>query len=763
MKYLKFFFKKFMKCVKGIIIKCSVIFMYLFFFLLCFWTEGYTLEDFGIYDVNLNPNDYCHLTDVNYTAVLRDDPNGKANVEITEYITFDVHAASKSNPFKELWRELPEQYVDGLKVTYDVKSVTQIMDNGTEIPYLETSKMYWEDSDYNLNSIRYWHHSDGDGRYPDNDESLLIYIPWTYREKMTFKIVYSMNNAALKYNDCSELYLSLYSGNTITKLKSYKAQILIPNDIMPTLYHAYTFGTSNNRLKYRVSSSNHPGYTTFSINLDKSDLKFNYHNRYIEFCLLSYGRDKHIFTKYAPNNAYSNEDVLDECIAENEYYESQNRKINNYKLLLFLGSIIISIVIICNTKHKYNKIKKKYDINKPETEYEYFRDIPSDLDPIFASELVFMKDPFNENKEKQEEYAAILLSLVRKKYISISKVDNNKEWNDSNTLIIVEPIRIEYETPEFIDSPDYSPEPICTTVNNITGITLEPLTTSERLYYELLEKYSKSYTISLSSLKNNLNGTDSPFAKIIEEKYIPDKYTITIENFQQQLNQNYLSTAAFVKNIEKKPILEAGVMQGYFLNANYDMFKKDFDKKAKSSLICGLILLIFVNFISYFTPLALGFGAYTILGIICIWKYIYLTEKANDLLLFTQFGINEQAKWYGLYNFLNSDTLIKEKEVQDLVLWEKYLIYATAFGISEKVVKAVKIHAQDLNINTSPILNNRCYIHSTNFHKTSRSFGRSIHTPSRGGGFGGHGYGGGFGGHGYGGGGRGGGGGGGGH
>ena len=107
-----------------------------------------------------------------------------------------------------------------------------------------------------------------------------------------------------------------------------------------------------------------------------------------------------------------------------------------------------------------------------------------------------------------------------------------------------------------------------------------------------------------------------------------------------------------------------------------------------------------------------------------------------------------------MYNFLNSDTLINEKEVQDIALWEKYLIYATAFGISEKVINAIKINAVRLDIDNSPILNDCFYIHSINHHRTSRAFGRSIHTSSRGGGFGGH--------H-YGGGGRGGGGGGGGH
>ena len=728
MKYLKYLLKSFLKSLKAIIQRFAPILFFIFIMFLSLISEGYTLEDFGLDGVTLNPNDYCYLTDVDYTAILHDDSNGKANVEITEYLTFDVHAASKSNLFKELWRELPEDYVDGVKVTYDVKSVTQILENGTEIPYTMTNKMYWEDEDYTRSATKRWHHSKGSGRYPDNDESLLIYIPWTYREKLTFKIVYSMNNAALKYNDCSELYLSMYSGNTITKLNSFKAQILIPNELMPSTYHAYTFGTANSRIPFTESATANPDYYTFSFDLDKSDLKFNYHNRYIEFCLLSYGKDKHIFTKYAPNNTYSHENVLDECIAENEYYESENNKFKTYKTLLFVGSIILSVVIIRNTINKYKKLKEKYEFYDPEIDYEYFRDIPSDLDPIFASELVFMKDPFNENKEKKEEYAAVLLSLIRKKYVKITKVNESKGWDNLNTLISLEPVITNYIPTETTDSTytlETMPEPIYVTKNEITGETLESLTTSERLYLDLLKREMR-----------------------------PNNEPITVSQFQKRIDTDYVYVNSFVKDIENKPALESGLLQGYFQKNDYDKPKKELNQSAKSSLTCGLILLTIVNIISYFTPMALAFGAYTIVGIVCLWRYIYLIEKASNAVLFTQYGASEQSKWYGLYNFLNSDTLINEKEVYELPLWEKFLIYATAFGISEKVIKAIKINAVELNIDSSPILNHNFYIHSSNFHATSRSFGHSIHTTSRGGGFGGHGYGGG---------GRGGGGGGGGH
>lgn len=726
MKYFKFLLNKIKKFAKGIFIALLPYLFFIFILILSLATEGYTWEDFGLDGFSLNPNDYCNLTDVKYTAILRDDPNGKANVEITEYLTFDVHAGSKSNTYKELWRELPEEYVDGVKVTYDVKSVTQILADGQEIPYKETDKMYWEDSDYTENSTKRWHHSDGSGKYPDNDESVLIYIPWTYREKMTFKIVYSLNNAALKYNDCSELYLSLYSGNSIKKLKSYKADILIPDELMPSTYEAYTFGTAKTRIPYTESASLNPGYYTFSIDLDKSDLKFNYHNRYIEFCLLAYGTDKYIFTKYAPNNRYSHENVLNECIAENEYYETMNKKFNTYKTIALLSSIIIAYLIISKTNEKYTKFKNRYNLYEPELEYDYFREIPSDLDPIFASELVFMKDPFNENREKKEEYAAVLLSLVRKQYVKLTKLNNNNdEWNPHNTIIWLEPLNTTCETSSNIEDPNYLAEPVYTTKNTNTGAILEPLTTSERLYLELLERHARS---------NN---------------------SIFLDQFQRRINYDYGFTDSFVKDMEKKPALECGVMQGYFQSADYDVPKKELSKGIKSSGVLAFILLILANAFSYFTPMALAFGAYTILGLAYLYKYFYLSIKASNAILFTQFGVNEQAKWIGLYNFLNSDTLIKEKDVQDLVLWEKYLIYATAFGISEKVVKAIKINAVNLNIDKSLVLNNNSYIHTRHYHRTSRSFGHSIHTSSRGGGS--------FSGHGYGGGGRGGGGGGGGH
>ena len=714
MKYLKYTLLQSKKFLKGLMVMFSGVLIYVVIIALMVFSN---MEDSGL---SLNPNDYCNLTDIEYNAVLRDEPDGKANVEITEYLTFDIHAASASNTFKEVWRELPEEYVDGVKVTYDVESVTQILPDGREIPYQETSKMYWEDEDYREDTTLYWHHSDGSGTSPDNDESLLIYIPWTYRDKLTFKVVYSMNNAALKYNDCSELYLSLYSGNTIKKLNSYKANILIPDDIMPSEYYAYTFGTSKDRIPFNESDSINSGYHTFSFNLNKDDLKFNLNNRYIEFCLIAYGADKHIFTKYAPYNDYTGDDVLDELISENNYYTLKNSIFKKYKIILLSVAIILSIFVIIVTKKKYSDLKKKYPTLKPEYNYDIYKSIPSDLDPMFASELVFINDPFNSDAEKGEEYAAILLSLVRKKYITITKLSESLDWTDNNTMITLLPTQSSYMNQE-----NSSYEPIYVNVDAQTGMTLEPLTTSERLYLELIEKYAR--------VSNN---------------------KISVKQFQMMIDGDYLTTSNFIKDIEKKPALENGVMLGYFTDTEYDAPRKELNKSAKANLIIGLLILILANLLSLCTPLELGYGAYTIFALTLIWRFFFEKEKAGEFILFTQFGINEQAKWRGFYNYLNSEEFKNEKNLIDVNLLEKYLIYATAFGLSEKAITSISFNPQNESLEQSSILNRRFYTHSRHFHRTSRSFGHAIHTTSRGGGFGGHGYGGG---------GRGGGGGGGGH
>ena len=552
-----------------------------------------------------------------------------------------------------------------------------------------------------------WYHSEG----PYNESSrryecVFFYVDGLYRENVTFEIEYEMNNAALRYGDCSELYLSLYSEDSIKYLESFNAQILIPNEDMPHYgnYKAYTYGTNSNRFPFTESDTLNPGYHTFAFNLDESQLKFRPYNEYIEFSLISYGDDYHIFTDYASRNRYYDDVAFDELMQEQKDYDDTYENYKTIKLIVLLVCIIVIYLVVIYTVKKSKKIKEEHVFYEPSIQIDYFRDIPSNLDPVFASSLVFCKH--GKHKTDSDGYSSIMLSLIRKGYIELDKIDNMKDWTSNNVRIV-----IKYRPTAIISS--------SLEENTIEPEKLEPLSPTEEQYFNLIVRYAHGNEISMN-------------------------------NFRSRVSMDYENTNSFVNNI-KTSIVNIGISQGYFQKADYEQPKRQLKTLSTTYGIIGILLITIVNFISYHTHLDLAFGGFSILGIAFIINSLYLRKISKKYVLLTQFGEDEYAKWRGLYNFLNSETLMKERTVIELPLWEQYLVYATAFGISEKVIAALKIRCPDMEM--SPMLSNpyytsRSFIHSSH---SFRSATRSASHIARSGGFSGHG--------GYGGGGRGGGGG----
>lgn len=64
---------------------------------------------------------------------------------------------------------------------------------------------------------------------------------------------------------------------------------------------------------------------------------------------------------------------------------------------------------------------------------------------------------------------------------------------------------------------------------------------------------------------------------------------------------------------------------------------------------------------------------------------------AKKLNVLTQKGVDQQSEWKGLKKYMEDFSLLKEREVPELVVWERFLVYATVFGIAEKVIKQLKI------------------------------------------------------------------------
>ena len=53
----------------------------------------------------------------------------------------------------------------------------------------------------------------------------------------------------------------------------------------------------------------------------------------------------------------------------------------------------------------------------------------------------------------------------------------------------------------------------------------------------------------------------------------------------------------------------------------------------------------------------------------------------------------------GMKKFLSDFGRFDEKELPEIILWEKYLVYAAAFGIAAKVEKAMQLKIKEFNLN----------------------------------------------------------------
>lgn len=140
----------------------------------------------------------------------------------------------------------------------------------------------------------------------------------------------------------------------------------------------------------------------------------------------------------------------------------------------------------------------------------------------------------------------------------------------------------------------------------------------------------------------------------------------------------------------------------------YENYRPEMDEKASNYNAKAALYLVLVVLLAGFLPvifqldwlLSLLFGLPIILG--GITNAIILGKLAKAINILTEKGEIERQQWNGLKNYMEDFSLLKEKEIPDLVLWEKYLIYATVFGISDKVVKQLEmVYPQMQNLDNS--------------------------------------------------------------
>jgi len=634
------------------------------------------------------------------------DEENQNKLIVTEIIDFNVFNPSGTY---ELWRDMPETTQDGLTPKYTIISVKQIV-NGEDVIYTPAKKLYWDDWDYDYSynltgeDTGYGpnHYFYSCGPYDERlraYECLMLYPDQgtLYADTVRFEIVYEITNIVLTYQDCSDLNICFFSEDDCYKLKSFSAEILIKNEDMPKTgeYTMYSYGTNKEPFEVKESATANPGYYTFSINLDKDDLKFSNYNEFIEIELVEYGSSAKTFAKYATANDYSNEVALAEIKAEiAEYYQTPQK-------ILTTQFIILGICLaICGSLLKLFVFSKewivaKFNFFKPTITATSYSEVPSNEDPVFVEYLVNCQKK-HDYKPNEKVYSALLLSLVRKGYILLEKLNEDGDFTDSNTRISV------------IYSPSNPEE-------------YESLTNAETIYFNLIANHIGNEPILMNTLSN-------------------------------KLEEDFFNTNTKMEEIEKS-VIETGLDQDYFQKQNYIEPYQEIEKYEVLLTIMSIVMIIVGIIVAINAQIGICFGAFFLVAITAFACAFNLLKNKEGYILLSQKGSDEYAKWTGFKYYLEHEDIQNIIDENDLDKQEKVLVYAAAFGIYEIVLgklekmdetRTASYHHYHHYHSYSCFRSRGLYHSSRRFHSRgftgARSAYHAYNSGSRGGGGGGGGY-----------------------
>lgn len=196
---------------------------------------------------------------------------------------------------------------------------------------------------------------------------------------------------------------------------------------------------------------------------------------------------------------------------------------------------------------------------------------------------------------------------------------------------------------------------------------------------------------------------------------IGDGKEVKLKDIKNASNKKY---EKFLKNYnEWKDTVTAEAIKENF-------FEDNATGKTKGILISILGLMIALFGMSYYMN-GLIFLIIISSSIISLVYFISFTKRTIK-------GNEDYLRWMGLKNFIKDFGKFKERDLPQIVLWEKYLVYASVFGLAERLSKTMKIKFEEINpnYNGNDLIFNMYYFNTFNTfnHAITNSVGGAVNT-----------------------------------
>ena len=155
-----------------------------------------------------------------------------------------------------------------------------------------------------------------------------------------------------------------------------------------------------------------------------------------------------------------------------------------------------------------------------------------------------------------------------------------------------------------------------------------------------------------------------------------------------------------------------------------DSLKYDF-YEGNNKPVGSIVILVILAFISSFILCEDHIVLFVLIVMLSIIAVIYLsmiTKRSKN-------GALEYKKWMAFKKFLLDFGRLDEKQLPEIVLWSKYLVYATVLGVAESLQKTMKIKLKNIENNDltiSDIYFANYLINNSIYHTVSNSVSKAV-------------------------------------
>ena len=453
-----------------------------------------------------------------------------------------------------------------------------------------------------------------------------------------YQISYVVEDVVTSYDDCQEFYWQfLGEGENTVPAKKVTGTITLPKNVS-NIDNLRVWG--HGQVNGNIEKVN-----THEVRFDLKNLEVG---AMLEIRIATQDKVFNVSEFKTRNYNYLNT-MLNE---ETKWSEETNSIVQVTRNIWAVFIAIYVIILIINLIRiiKYRKELKESNSKIVVNELEYFRDIPRG-DTATPAEAVYLykynKKRLGTGTVQKDAVSATILDLCLRKKIQLRMADKKKVY----IKIIAEPDGLNADELE------------------IYKLLKEVSDGEEEFEIEELNKYAK-------------------------KKY--QKFSDSINKFVNKARESLYDLKLIDKAEEKE-------------------YRRFNSASTKKSMLKWLYIWLIFNFFFGFIPIvqeqtifALGLGYhewyikvilfFLPLVIVLMYKWHLLQKLGNKISVLTQAGSDEKEQWKGLVKFLKNYSLLSEKGVLDLVLWEKYLVFATALGIGEKVVEELKANYPEVFI-----------------------------------------------------------------